>query len=166
MSAEITNKRFTCELVTIRSKKSFVELTGEIERLFQRYDPDKLRDLTAAGDAAKLAAYAKQIGEPTGFGIFYQLDMGSIMRLAGIPIESSFYLFGNATTGQELFRHSGTAGLGAPTGFCVSQRDGEETRIDIDLPTSFFSQFPELSASPVPAQLGARMIPLLQSVAS
>jgi hypothetical protein len=55
MSAEITNKRFTCELVTIRSKKSFVELTGEIERLFQRYDPDKLRDLTAAGDAAKPA---------------------------------------------------------------------------------------------------------------
>jgi hypothetical protein len=166
MSAEIRHKRFTCELVTIRSKKSFAEVTGEIERLFQRYDADKLRNLTAAGDAGKLAAYAKQVGEPTGFGIFYQLDMGSIMRLAGIPIESRLYLFGSATSGRELFRHSGTAGLGAPTRFCVSQRDGEETRIDIDLPTSFFSQFPELSASPVPAQLDARMIALLQRVAN
>jgi hypothetical protein len=153
MSAEITNTRFTCELVTIRSKKPFAVVTAEIERLFQRYDPDKLRDLTAAGDAGKLAAYAEHIGEPTGFGIFYQLDMGSVMRLAGIPIESRLYLFGSATTGQELFRYSGTAGLGAPTRFCVSQRDDEDTRIDIDLPTSFFGQFPELSGSPVPAQL-------------
>jgi hypothetical protein len=48
----------------------------------------------------------------------------------------------------------------------VSQRDCEGTRIDIDLATSFFSQFPEFSASPVPAQLDARMIPLLQRVAS
>jgi uncharacterized protein (DUF302 family) len=166
MSAEITSTHFTCELVTIRSKKSFNEVTTEIERLFQRYDPDKLADLTAAGDAERLAAYARQIGDPTGFGIFYQLDMGSIMRLAGIPIESRIYLFGNATTGQELFYHSGTAGLGAPTRFCVSQRDAEDTRIDIDLPTSFFRQFPELSASTVPAQLDARMIPLLQKVAS
>jgi hypothetical protein len=166
MSAQITHRRFACDLITIRSKKSFAEVTAEIERLFQRYDPDRLRDLTAAGDAGKLAAYAEQIGEPTGFGIFYQLDMGSVMRLAGIPIESRFYLFGNAVTGQELFRHSGTAGLGAPTRFCVSQREGEETRIDIDLPTSFFSQFPELSASPVPQQLDVRMIPLLQKVAS
>jgi uncharacterized protein (DUF302 family) len=165
MTAEITNRTFTCELITIWSKKSFAEVTEEIERLFHRYDPDKLSELTAAGDLEKLAAYAQQIGAPTGFGIFYQLDMGSIMRLAGIPIESRIYLFGSATTGRELFRYSGTAGLGAPTRFCVSQRDGEETRIDIDLPTSFFSQFPELATSPVPAQLDARMIPLLQRVA-
>jgi hypothetical protein len=58
------------------------------------------------------------------------------------------------------------AGLGTSIRFCVSQRDGEGTRIDIDLATSFFSQFPEFSASPVPAQLDARMIPLLQRVAS
>ena len=166
MSAQITKTDFNGQLVTIRSNKSFVQVTCAIESLFQSYDPNQLRELTAAGDPEKLAAYAKGVGEPTGFGIFYQLDMGSIMRLAGIPIESRFYLFGNATTGQELFRYSGTAGLGAPTRFCVSQRDGEQTRIDIDLPSSFFSQFPELSASPVPAQLDARMIPLLEGVAS
>jgi len=165
MSARITKTDFTGQLVTIRSSKSFAEVTGEIERLFRRYDADKLRELTAAGDVGRLAAYAKHIGEPTGFGIFYQLDMGSLMRLVGIPIESRIYLFGNATIGRKLFRCSGTAGLGAPTRFCVSQRDGEETRIDINLPSSFFSQFPELSASPIPAQLDARMIPLLERVA-
>ena len=58
------------------------------------------------------------------------------------------------------------AGLGTCIRSCVSPRDGEGTRIDIDLAISFFSQFPEFSASPVPAQLDARMIPLLQRVAS
>jgi hypothetical protein len=166
MGAQITKTDFTCQLVTIRSKKSFAEVTGEIEGLFQRYDIDKFRDLTAAGDAEKLAAYVKQVGEPTEFGIFFLMDQGSTMRLAGIPIESRFYLLGNATIAQGLFRYSASAGLGAPVRFCVSQRDGEETRIDIDLPTSFFSQFPELSASSVPTELNDRMLPLLERAAS
>jgi hypothetical protein len=55
--------------------------------------------------------------------------------------------------------------LGAPVRFCVSQRDGEETRIDIDRPTTFFSQFPELKQSVVPGELDARMIPLLGKIA-
>jgi uncharacterized protein (DUF302 family) len=165
MVSQITKTDFTCQLVTIRSTRSFADVTGEIERLFQRYDIDKFRDLTAQGDTEKLAAYVKQVGEPTGFGIFFQMDQGSIMRLAGIPIESRFYLFGNATIAQWLFRYSASAGLGAPVRFCVSQRDGEETRIDIDLPTSFFTQLPELSASSVPAELDERMLPLLERAA-
>jgi hypothetical protein len=87
--AQITETDFTVRLATMRSKKSFAEVTGEIERLFQRYDLDKLSDLTAAGDVETLGAYAKQVDGPTGFGMFFQLDMGATMRPAGIPIEST-----------------------------------------------------------------------------
>ena len=66
------------------------------------------------------------------------------MRLAGIPIESKFYLVGNAVVARDLFRYT-AAGLGAPVRVCVSQRDGEETRIDLDQVTAFFSQFPDLA---------------------
>jgi len=165
MGAQITKTEFTAQLVTIRSKKSFSELTTEIEKLFQRYDMAKLADLTAQGDHAKLAAYVREVGEPTEFAIFFQLDQGSTQRLAGIPIESRFYLFGNAVIAGGLFRYSATAGLGAPVRFCVSQRDGEDARIDIDLPSAFFSQFPELRDSTVPAELDNRMIPLLEQIA-
>jgi hypothetical protein len=48
----------------------------------------------------------------------------------------------------------------------ILQRDGQDARIDIDLPTSFFSQFPEMKDSPVPKELDDRMIPLLQKIAS
>jgi uncharacterized protein (DUF302 family) len=166
MTSQITKTTFTCELVTIRSKKSFAEVTSEIEKLFQQYDFDMVQELIKQGNSENLNNYVKTIGEPTGFGIFFQLDEGSIQRLLGIPIETRFYLFGNAATAQGLFRCSAAAGLGAPVRFCVSQRDGEETRIDIDLPTSFFSQFPEMRDSSVPAELDKRMLPLLENIAA
>ena len=160
-----TRTKFSCELVTIQSKKSFAQVTREVEALFQRYDLPELARLTAAGDTAQLASFVERTGEPTGFAIFFQLDQGSTQRLAGIPIESRFYLFGNATIAQGLFRYSASAGLGAPVRFCVSQREAQDTRIDIDLPTAFFGQFPELRESKVPAELDARMIPLLERIA-
>jgi uncharacterized protein (DUF302 family) len=166
MASQITKTPFTCELITIRSRKSFAEVTSEIEKLFQQYDFETIQEFIRQGNPEKLNNYVKQIGEPTGFGIFFQLDEGSIQRLLGIPIETRFYLFGNAATAQGLFRYSAAAGLGAPVRFCVSQRDGEETRIDIDLPTSFFSQFPEMRDSRVPAELDRRMLPLLERIAA
>jgi uncharacterized protein (DUF302 family) len=166
MTEPITKTPFTCELITIHSKKSFADLISRIEATFQFYDLKTLRDLTAATDTEKLAAYVAQVGKPTEFAIFFSLDQGSTQRLAGIPIESRFYLFGNATIAQGLFRYSARAGLGAPVRFCVSQKDGEDARIDIDLPTSFFSQFPEMKDSPVPQELNDRMIPPLQEIAS
>jgi uncharacterized protein (DUF302 family) len=165
MSATVTRTPFTVQLVTIKSKRSFKELVDRIESILKRYDAKTLRDLTSEGDTDKLAAYVKEVGGETEFGIFFSLDQGSTQRLAGIPIESRFYLFGNATIAQGLFRYSACAGLGAPVRFCVSQRDGEDARIDIDLPTSFFSQFPDLDASPVPKLLDDRMIPLLVKIA-
>jgi uncharacterized protein (DUF302 family) len=166
MNAQITKTPFTCQLITIHSKKSFAELIDLIEKTFHHYDAKTLRDLTTERDTDKLAAYIKEVGGETEFAIFFWLDQGSTQRLAGIPIESRFYLFGNATIANGLFRYSARAGLGAPVRFCVSQTDGEDARIDIDLPTSFFSQFPELDASPVPKELDERMIPLLQKIAS
>ncbi len=52
------------------------------------------------------------------------MEQGSVMRLAGIPIESKFYLVGNAVIARGLFRYTAAAGLGAPVRICVSQRDG------------------------------------------
>jgi len=56
MNAQITKTSFTCELVTIHSKRSFADLISRIESTFQRYDGKTLRDLTADGDTEKLAA--------------------------------------------------------------------------------------------------------------
>jgi hypothetical protein len=134
-------------------------------RSLQPYDLDTPSNLAAAGDSEKLAACAKQVDGSAGFGMFEQLDMGSLMRPAGIPVESKVYLIGSVITGRGLFQYAGVAGLAAPVRFCVSQRHGEDTRIDIDRPTSFHSQFPKLSPSAVPAVKDALMLPLSATAA-
>jgi hypothetical protein len=48
---------------------------------------------------------------------------------------------------------------------CVSQRDGEETRIDLDQVTAFFSQFPETRPSDVPRLLDAEMVKVFEDAA-
>ena len=66
MSAKTTAKKaFTCNLVTIRSKKSFGEVTNAIESMFQYFDLDKLRKLVETKDAKAVAQYVQQVSKPS-----------------------------------------------------------------------------------------------------
>ena len=145
-------------LVTIRSKKSFFEVTKAIESRLQRFSISKLKEYVTQGDREGQEAYVGEVSAPSKFSIFSEFDQGPTMRLAGIPIEFRFYLVGNAVIARGLFRYSGAAVLGAPVRICVSQRDGEQTRIDMDLPSVFFGKFPEMRESDVPKLLDAEMV--------
>jgi uncharacterized protein (DUF302 family) len=165
-TSQTTTSKFEGVLVTIRSGKSFFEVTGAIERSMRRFHIPKLMEYVTHGDRAGLEAYVDSVSRPCKFSIFWDFEEGSMMRLAGIPIESKFYLVGNAVIARGLFEYSGAAGLGAPVRICVSQRDGEETRIDMDLPSAFFSKFPETQPSTVPALLDETLIKLFEDAAA
>jgi hypothetical protein len=49
---------------------------------------------------------------------------------------------------------------------CVSRQEGEDVRIDLDEPTAFFSQFPEMKESKVPAILDRGLVKHLIDFAS
>ena len=163
-SAQTTRTKFDGVLLTIRSRKSFFEVTQAIERSLQRFYVPKLMEYVTHSDRAGVEAYVDSTSKP--FSIFWDMEQGSTMRLAGIPIESKFYLVGNAVIARGLFEYSGAAGLGAPVRVCVSQRDGEETRIDMDLPSAFFSKFPEMRPSSVPALLDEKLIKVFEDAAA
>jgi hypothetical protein len=166
MSAQTALTQFGGVLVTIRSEKSFFEVTKAIESSLQRLSVTKLDEYVARADREGLEAYVDEVSAPSKFSIFWEMEQGPTMRLAGIPIESKFYLVGNAVIARGLFRYTGAAGLGAPVRICVSQRDGEETRIDMDLPSAFFGQFPELAHSDVPKLLDAEMVKVFEDAAA
>jgi len=153
-------------LVTIRSEKSFAEVTKAIESRLQRFSTAKLVEYVTHADREGLEAYVAEVSAPSKFSIFWEFEQGSTMRLAGIPVESKFYLVGNAIIARGLFRYTGAAGLGAPVRICVSQRDGEQTRIDMDLPSAFFGKFPETRESDVPALLDAEMVKVFEDAAA
>jgi uncharacterized protein (DUF302 family) len=156
VSGQTTRTKSDGVLLTIRSRKSFFEVTQAIERNLQRLHTFKRMEYVTHGDRAGVEAHVNSTATP--FSIFWDFAQGSTMRLAGIPIESKFYLVGNAVIARGLFEYSGAAGLGAPVRICVSQRDGEETRIDMDQVTAFFSKFPETQPSSVPALLDEKLI--------
>jgi hypothetical protein len=56
--------------------------------------------------------------------------------------------------------------LGAPVRVCVSQRDGEQTRIDMELPSAQFGKFPELRESDVPKRLDVEMVKVFEDAAA
>jgi hypothetical protein len=163
---QVTENEFTCKLITIRSKKSFTEVTDALESLFKMVDLQRLADMTAAGDQAGIHAYFEELSGDHEFSIFFKLDQGSTQRLAGIPVDCRFYLIGNAVIVNGLFRYGASAGLGAPVRVCISRKEGEDVRIDLDEPTAFFSQFPELRGSKVPGILDRDLVKHLIDFAS
>jgi uncharacterized protein (DUF302 family) len=157
---------FEGALVTIRSKKSYTDVTAAIEAKLQRFSIAKFMEYVVHQDKEGLEAYVARVSAPSKFSIFWDFEQGSSFRLAGIPIESKFYMVGNAVIARGLFRYTGASGLGAPVRICVSQRDGEETRIDLDLPSAFFSKFLETRESDVPALLDAEMVKVFEDAAA
>ena len=166
MAAQQTLTQFDGVLITIRSDKSFFEVTKAIESALQRFSMQRQAEYMSHGDRAGFEAYVDEVSAPSKFSIFWEMEQGPAMRLAGIPIESKFYLVGNAVIARGLFRYTGAAGLGAPVRICVSQRDGEQTRIDLDQVTAFFSQFPEVAPSDVPGLLDAEMVKVFEDAAA
>jgi uncharacterized protein (DUF302 family) len=164
VSAQTTRTKFDGVLLTIRSRKSFFEVTQAIEMALPRFHIPKLMEYVTHGDRAGVEAYVDSTSKP--FSIFWDFEQGSTMRLAGIPIESKFYLVGNAVIARGLFEYSGAAGLGAPVRICVSQRDGEQTRIDMDNQLSFFSKFTEMKPSSVPALLDEKLTKFFEEIAA
>jgi len=164
VSPQTTRTKFDGVLLTIRSRKSFFEVTRAIEKTLQRFHIPKLMEYVTHGDRPGVEAYVDSTSTP--LSIFWDFEQGSIMRLAGIPIESKFYLIGNAVIARGLFEYTGAAGLGAPVRVCVSQRDGEETRIDMDLPSADFSKFQETRPSSVPALLDGKLTKVLEEAAA
>jgi hypothetical protein len=164
VSAQATRTSYAGVLFTVRSAKSFFDVTQAIEKSMPRFHIPKLMEYVTHRDRAGVEAYVDATSQP--FSIFWDFEQGSTMRLAGIPIESKFYLVGNAVIARGLFEYTGAAGLGAPVRVCVSQRDGEQTRIDMDLPSAYFSAFPETKPSSVPALLDEKLIKILEDAAA
>src|SRR5580704_15119582 len=109
-TALTSRTRFDGVLVTIRSRKSFFEVTQAIEKALPRFHIPKLMEYVTHGDRAGVEAYVDSTSNP--FSIFWDFEQGSTMRLAGIPIESKFYLVGNAVIARGLFEIGRASGLG------------------------------------------------------
>jgi hypothetical protein len=86
MSAQTALTQFDGVLVTIRSDKSFFEVTKAIESNLQRFSVPRLMEYVTHADREGLEAYVDEVSAPSKFSIFWEMEQGPTMRLAGIPI--------------------------------------------------------------------------------
>jgi hypothetical protein len=109
MSAQTTLTEFDGVLVTIRSERSFFEVTKSLEASLQRLSVPRLMEHVARGDREGLEAYVDLVSAPSKFSIFWEMDQGPAMRLAGIPIESKFYLCVSAYRSATVKKRASTS---------------------------------------------------------
>jgi hypothetical protein len=91
MSGQTQLTEFGGILITIRSGKSYIEVTKAIESQLQRFSVPKLMEYVTHGDREGVEAYLDEVSSPTKFSIFWEMEQGSTMRLAGIPIGSKVF---------------------------------------------------------------------------
>jgi hypothetical protein len=94
MAAQTTLTQFDGVLVTIRTEKSFFEVTKAIESHLQRLSTSRLMEYVTHADRDGWESYVDEVSTPSKFSIFWELEQGLSMRLVAIPIESKFFLVG------------------------------------------------------------------------
>ena len=78
---QTTRTKYDAVLLTIRSRKSFFEVTQAIEMALPRFHIPKLMEYVTHGDRAGVEAYVDSTSKP--FSIFWDFEQGSTMRLCG-----------------------------------------------------------------------------------
>jgi hypothetical protein len=78
--AELTE--FSGILITIRSRKSYFEVTKAIEERLQRFSVPKLMEYVTHAAREGVEAYVDEVSSPSKFSIFWEMEQGSTMRLA------------------------------------------------------------------------------------
>jgi hypothetical protein len=154
---------FQSTQLTIHSAKRYRDVVSAIESRLQRFDTARATEYIVHRDRR---GFENDVASTcTPFGIFWEVEQGTAMRMSGVLCDSKLYLVGNPVLARHLFSYNAGAGLGAPVRVSVSQADGLDTRIDLELPSAFFSRFPELAGSPVPAQLDNETVSFFEQIA-
>jgi hypothetical protein len=87
VSAQTTRTKFDGVLLTIRSRKSFFEVTQAIEMALPRFHIPKLMEYVTHGDRAGVEAYVDSTAKL--FSIFWDFEQGSQCALRGFPSSRS-----------------------------------------------------------------------------
>jgi hypothetical protein len=74
MSGQAKLTEFSGILITIRSRKSYFEVTKAIEERLQRFSVPKLMEYATHADRAGVEAYVDEVSSPSKFSIFWEMD--------------------------------------------------------------------------------------------
>jgi uncharacterized protein (DUF302 family) len=120
---------FTAGQVTVRSNKSFEQVSDAIKSLVAK----------------------------NGMMVMAEVNQGKMLSMTGLSLKATLYLVGNPTVGRQLFEQNHEVGLYVPLRvFVYSGKDGK-TYVSYDKPSSLLTQFHNEKVSMVAQMLDQKL---------
>jgi hypothetical protein len=155
--------RHTIEVVhvVIETDTPFTLVQAALEKLIPAIDPE-IPALLEDGLTDRLKQRLEAAPE---LSIFLKRDHGMLLGIYGAARHAIQYEIGNPLTASTMTRYQLGAANYAPLRAVVFENDGEDTRIEYDLPSSLFGQFGDERVTQVGRGLDAALGLALSSAA-
>ena len=151
-----TTRRFSIEVAA-----SFEDFRARYEEAVPAYPIERFQRLVSRNAAWEemLAVAAEEA--PFGFMIYSKNEAHPLMRLAGDTALCVWYLMGNYTVAEQMFRHDPRVMIYAPLRTEITQDAGSVTRFTFDQPSTQFSSFRDPAIAAVGVELDHKVAALL-----
>jgi uncharacterized protein (DUF302 family) len=131
----------TVNRIVLDAKCSFEEFRKRYEAAVPPLDQQLLASLVQQGKNWNDITSDVNTRSPSGFFVFWQMDVMPTMRPAGHEGNCVEYLMGNYTIAERMFRWDRSVMLHAPLRTLIYTDDNGKARFAMDQPSSVFSSF-------------------------
>lgn len=146
-----------------------VEVPASLEEFRQQYEqavPPVPREQVGAL-LARGAPWSEMLelvdnAAPFGFLIYWRNDVRPVMHLAGDTAQGVFYLMGNHTIAERMYRYQPAVMLYAPLHTMIWQSPGGGTHFTFDRPSDQFGSFGTPQVTQVGIELDQKLAALLE----
>lgn len=146
--------------LVVETDEAFQSLRTRFESLVPDIEFEKLSEVIATGDLAKVGEYTAS-RTPNSVANFWTFDPTLMMKLAGSPNELVTYMVGNNVIAETMFRHYPGVMLYAPLRFAIYTAGGR-TFLSIDQPSTRFDSFGDPQIAEVGRLLDTKVAELLR----
>lgn len=137
----------------------FEEFRDRYEQAVPLFDQDRFQSLVRADADWELVQRASAYRHD--FALFWRLDVGGIMRLAGDPPRCVQYLMGNVVIAERMYRHDPSVMLYAPLRVLIHEDSNGRTWLTVDQPSKQFASFGIPAITAVGVDLDRKLARLL-----
>ena len=146
-----------------------VDVPASVEEFRQQYEQavpfwprEQVDALVARGAPWSEMLKLIENAAPFGFVIYWRNDVRPVMRLAGDTGQGVFYLMGNHTIAERMFRHEPSVMLHAPLRTVLYADPDGDTKLAVDQPSLLFNSYDKPEIADVGYELDGLLAQLIE----
>jgi hypothetical protein len=144
----------------IAVRGSYEEFRQRFEAAVPMWDRDRGMELIELKAPWPEVAAAVAASAPHDFLLYWKLDLGPLMSLAGNTRRATEYLMGNHVIAETMYRHNPAVALYVPLRIAIYE-SGEETRFSIEQPSANLASLGRNEIAVVGVDLDRKLAKLL-----